>query len=82
MKAIRFDTPAAAKAFRKLPTDAQSALRAKLDAYAAEAHAGRVKALKGREGVRLRAGDYRVIVDDTATELRIIAVGNRRDIYR
>lgn len=39
--------------------------------------------LKGREGYRIRKGDYRIIYDvfDKVLIVEIIAVGNRRDIY-
>jgi mRNA interferase RelE/StbE len=40
--------------------------------------------LTGRDGWRLRAGDYRVIyeIDDAARVVRVIAIGHRRDVYR
>ena len=82
IKAIRFDTPAAARSFRKLPADAQAALRAKLEAYRVAAGGGRAKKLRAHAGVRFRAGDYRIVIEETATEIIIVAAGNRRDIYR
>ena len=41
------------------------------------------KKLKGRDGYRIRAGNYRIIYDIFDTELivDIIAVGHRKDIY-
>lgn len=83
MKAIRFESPAALRAFRRLPAEARAALLAKVQAYAADPQAGgRAKKLVGREGVRLRAGDYRAIIEESATEISIVSVGDRRDIYR
>jgi mRNA interferase RelE/StbE len=43
-----------------------------------------IKKLKGREGWRLRIGDYRVIyeIDDTQKIIIVLHVGHRRDIYR
>jgi mRNA interferase RelE/StbE len=40
--------------------------------------------LKGRDGWRIRQGDYRVIYEIHDEQLNIIVlnVGNRRDIYR
>jgi mRNA interferase RelE/StbE len=40
--------------------------------------------LQGREGWRIRVGDYRVIyeVDDTAQEVLVVAIGHRKDVYR
>ncbi len=41
------------------------------------------KKLKGRDGYRIRVGNYRIIYDVFNTELIIdvIAVGHRKDIY-
>lgn len=38
----------------------------------------------GREGWRMRVGNYRVIyeIDDTARVVTVLHVGNRRDVYR
>ena len=40
--------------------------------------------LSGREGWRIRVGEYRVIyeIDDAAREVTVMDVGHRRDIYR
>jgi mRNA interferase RelE/StbE len=42
------------------------------------------KPLKGREQLRLRVGDYRVlyVLDHGAHLLTIVAIGHRRDVYR
>jgi mRNA interferase RelE/StbE len=42
------------------------------------------KKLHGREGYRMRIGDYRVLytVDDRAKTVVIISVGHRQDVYR
>jgi mRNA interferase RelE/StbE len=42
------------------------------------------KKLSGREEYRVRAGDYRVlyVVDDAAGSIEVVAVGNRKDVYR
>lgn len=41
------------------------------------------KKLKGRDGYRIRIGNYRVIYDifDTELVVDVIAVGHRKDIY-
>ncbi|WNZ23857.1 MAG: type II toxin-antitoxin system RelE family toxin [Leptolyngbya sp. IPPAS B-1204] len=40
--------------------------------------------LKGREGWRIRVGDYRVIyeIDDEQQMILVVHIGHRRDIYR
>jgi mRNA interferase RelE/StbE len=42
------------------------------------------KKLKGRDGYRIRKGDYRIIYDifDNILLIDIITVGNRKDIYK
>jgi mRNA interferase RelE/StbE len=41
------------------------------------------KKLVGREGWRLRSGDYRVIyeIDDAGEKITVLHIGHRRDIY-
>ncbi|MBI3666712.1 MAG: type II toxin-antitoxin system RelE/ParE family toxin [Acidobacteria bacterium] len=42
------------------------------------------KKLRGREGYRVRTGDYRVLytVDDQRKEIMIFSVAHRREAYR
>ncbi len=42
------------------------------------------KKLTGRDGWRIRAGDYRVIyeIDDAGQTVTILHVGHRRDVYK
>lgn len=44
--------------------------------------AGDVKTLQGRNGYRLRVGDYRIIFDMDGNILLIEAIGNRGQIYK
>lgn len=41
------------------------------------------KKLKGRDGYRVRQGNYRIIYDiyDKTLVVNVVAVGNRKDIY-
>ena len=41
------------------------------------------KKLTGREGWRIRSGDYRAIyeIDDAQERVTVLHVGNRRDVY-
>ncbi|WP_404980599.1 type II toxin-antitoxin system RelE family toxin [Carboxydichorda subterranea] len=43
-----------------------------------------VRKLTGRDGWRLRVGDYRVIydVDDESRRVTVLHIGHRRDVYR
>lgn len=42
------------------------------------------KKLKGRNGYRVRAGNYRIIYEifDAVLIIEVIAIGHRKDIYR
>jgi mRNA interferase RelE/StbE len=42
---------------------------------------GDIKRLEGREGIRLRVGDWRVIFYEDQGTIIIAAVGHRREIY-
>lgn len=55
----------------------------KLDSYAQDraSQGDNVKSLKGREGIRLRVEDWRVIMDDQGNALAVLAIGPRSGIY-
>ncbi|MFL6192833.1 MAG: type II toxin-antitoxin system RelE family toxin [Thermoanaerobaculia bacterium] len=40
--------------------------------------------LTGREGWRIRVGDFRILyeIDDAQRSVTILQIGNRRDVYR
>jgi mRNA interferase RelE/StbE len=80
MKLVAY-TPAARRAWRKLPDDVQVHLTDALRRYAATGQ-GDVVRLKGVSGARLRLGDYRVIFVETVDVIEIRSVGHRRDVYR
>ena len=79
MKNIVF-TSAATRQWAKLSADIRKRIDAKLTIYATNG-SGDVKRLKGRGGCRLRVGGWRVIFIEENTEITIVAVGNRREIY-
>jgi mRNA interferase RelE/StbE len=69
-------TLSAAKEIDALPRDARDRVEAALHRYAMTGQ-GDVKALQGRNGYRLRIGDYRVIFDEDATTILAIYIGRR-----
>jgi mRNA interferase RelE/StbE len=73
-------TSAAARQWRKLTATTRAQIDFKLKAFA-DTGTGDVKALKGVAGMRLRAGDWRVLFTIEADTITIHAVGHRRDIY-
>lgn len=81
MKRVAY-RPAALKALRKMPRTTAQRITGKIEAYAADpaAQANNVKALQGRDGIRLRVGDGRVIMLD-GDVLDILDVGPRGGIY-
>lgn len=52
-------------------------IRSKIEAYARDpaSQANNVKSLKGRDGIGLRVGDWRVIMDDQDNVLAILDIG-------
>ncbi len=58
-------------------------IHSKIKAYAADpaSQANNVRALKGREGIRLRVGNWRVIMNDRGNALAILDIGPRGSIY-
>jgi mRNA interferase RelE/StbE len=79
MKAVAY-TKRARKQWRKLPVFAQEQIDAALELYA-ETGEGNVKRLVNIDALRLRTGDYRAIFTETKTEIEVLAVGHRKDIY-
>ena len=82
MKQISY-TKAAIKALRRMPSNTAALIRAKIEAYAQDpnSQANNVKPLKGREGIRIRVGDWRVIMDDQGNVLAILDIGPRGGVY-
>ncbi|MDQ1850577.1 type II toxin-antitoxin system RelE/ParE family toxin [Gemmobacter fulvus] len=82
MKQISY-TKSAIKALRRMPTNTAMLIRTKIEAYATDpaSQANNVKSLKGREGIRLRVGEWRVIMDDQGNVLAVLEIGPRSGIY-
>jgi mRNA interferase RelE/StbE len=74
---------AAMRALRRMPRTTTDLIRSKIEAYAEDpaSQANIVKAQKGREGYRLRVGDWRVIMDDQGNVLAILDIGPRGSVY-
>lgn len=82
MKQVSY-TKTAIKALRRMPVNSATLIRSKIEAYAQDpaSQANNVKSLKGREGIRLRVGDWRVIMDDRGNVLAILDIGSRGGVY-
>lgn len=72
----------AEKQFSKLPREIQQKIISVLDRIKIRPEAYITK-LVGEDGYKLRAGDYRVIIDIKHAELQllVIKVGHRKNIY-
>jgi mRNA interferase RelE/StbE len=73
--------PAAARASDRFPGEIRERLEKAIVTYALNG-IGDAKAMVGTPTVRFRVGDYRIIFDETASHIRVLVIGNRRDIYR
>ena len=71
-------------AFFKLPQKIQSRIEAKIDDMGLRLKTFPHHRLKGHNRFRLRVGDYRIIYtfDAERNIIHLLAVGNRRKIYR
>jgi mRNA interferase RelE/StbE len=79
MKSILF-TPASTRQWVKLAADVRRRIDGRLTELAASGK-GDVKRLKGREGARLRVGDWRANFYEESGAIVVVAVGHRREIY-
>lgn len=71
------------KQIEKIPEPYYSHVRSAILALAVNPRPNGYKKLKGRDGYRIRQGDYRIIYDvrDHILTIQIVAVGHRKDIY-
>jgi len=72
--------PASARQWAKLAVQVRQRIGSRLSEFALSGN-GDVKKLKGRQGSRLRVGDWRVIFYEEDGSIIIVAVGHRREIY-
>ncbi len=81
MKQITYRA-AARKALRRMPANMALRILSKIEDFARDpaAQANNIKALQGREGIRLRVGDWRVIMLDGEV-LDVLTIAARGSIY-
>lgn len=81
MKTVRY-TASVAKTLRRYGNMADRVRQAMRErAKYSTAHANNVKALKGSTGLRLSIGDFRVVYDETETDIVVTDFGPRGGIY-
>ena len=82
MKVVAY-SKAALKTLRRMPATEGRRVRDKIEQFAADPQslANNLKALTGSPFVRLRVGDWRVIMDDRGMVLEILKIGPRGGVY-
>ena len=67
----------------RIPANDATRIREKIKQYAEnpDSLANNVKALKGSPFIRLRVGDWRVVMDDQGHVLGIVRIGPRGGVY-
>lgn len=75
--------PAALRALRDLDAPTARRIRGVIALLAEDPRPPLARPLKGRPGLRVRAGDHRVIytVVDTVLLVAVVTLGHRRDTY-
>ena len=76
--------PSAAKELAKLPAKERQKIGERINALAADPRPHGAEKLTGLDAYRVRVGDYRVVyeVRDRVLLVLVLAVGNRRDVYK
>lgn len=82
MKEIAYSKDAL-KTLRRLPANDAERIVAKVEQFARDPKslANNIKALAGSSFIRLRVGDWRVIMDDDGVVLAVIKIGPRGSVY-
>lgn len=82
MKPITYRS-AARKALHRMPANTARRIVGKIEAYAENpaSQANNVKKLEGEDGIRLRVGDWRVIMLD-GDVIDVVRIGPRGRVYK
>ena len=84
MSAYRIELrPVAARALRKLEPQVQRRVQGAITLLAQDPRPPGARALRGRPGLRVRVGDYRIVytVKDDVLLVIVVRLEHRRDIY-
>lgn len=76
--------PAALRELRKIDRSTQPRIQGAISLLASDPRPPASRPLRGREGFRLRVGDYRIIymIDDGVLLIVVVTIGHRRDVYQ
>ncbi len=75
--------PAALRALKKVDHQHRDRIRGTIALLGRDPRPPGAKALRGRDGLRVRVGDYRIIytVRDDILIVAVVTLGHRRDVY-
>lgn len=75
--------PAAVRALKRIDHQDRSRIRGAIALLAADPRPPGATALRGRDGLRIRVGSYRIIytVQDERLLIVVVTRGHRRDVY-
>lgn len=75
--------PAALKALRGIHPADRARVQGAIALLAVDPRPPGARALQGRDGYRVRVGDYRILytIDDGVLLVVVVALGHRRDVY-
>jgi mRNA interferase RelE/StbE len=75
--------PAAARSLRKLDPQDRHRVQGAIALLAHDPRPPSARALRGRPGLRVRVGDYRIIytVEDDVLLVVVVRLGHRSDVY-
>ena len=75
--------PAAVRALKKIDRPVARRIQGAIALLAEDPRPPAARALRGRPGLRVRVGDYRIIytVEDDVLLVVVVTLGHRRDVY-
>ena len=75
--------PAARRALKRIDHKDQARIRGAIALLAADPRPPGATALRGRPGLRIRIGNYRVLytIEDERLLVVVVALGHRREVY-
>jgi mRNA interferase RelE/StbE len=76
--------PRAEKQLARLNSPQYDSIKAKILDLSSTPRPAGCKKLRGRQGWRIRVGDYRVVyeIDDVAKAVTVLKIGHRSEIYQ
>ncbi|BDZ64451.1 type II toxin-antitoxin system RelE family toxin [Agromyces mangrovi Wang et al. 2018] len=75
--------PAAVRALKRVDHQDRDRIRGAIALLGTDPRPPGAKALRGRDGLRVRVGDYRIIytIRDDVLLVVVVTLGHRRDVY-